>query len=164
MKKLHKILLSFTFPLVAVITAFITVCIVAVVIFAVRLVIGTNCYHYFYQNNPFYQTDTYWETTDGKITLYVTEGGNGKLYLEQNGVITEYHLEQPFKTYNVEIYSIEALEATHANSADSCCEVWKCTKIKDSEFTIVVDETTFFEVGQEITFYKTRTQEDGSLP
>ena len=44
---------------------------------------------------------------------------------------------------------------TKVTSEEDCYEKWKYLNVKNDGFTIVVEKTTFFEIGQEITFYKT---------
>ncbi len=153
MKRIQKIFLISGISLTAIKFTLIIVAIILVFVFSSRYE------HYFY-TRPCAQKNTSWVSNDGEISLSINDLGKGTICFNKNGSeISLYYCD--VHDYSAHIYDAKVLE-TKVTSEEDRYEKWKYLNVKNDEFTIVVEKTTFFEVGQEITFYKTRTQRDGS--
>ena len=147
MKRIQKIFLISGISLTTIIFSLIIVAIILVFVFSSR-------YEPYFYTRPTAQRSSVWISENGEILLRVNEKGNGTLSFKQNGTIIEYDYVDG-KNYRSEIYHL-----TDMRTSGNHYETWKYTKVGNDKFTIEVEKTTFFEVGQQITFY--RTQGDGS--
>ena len=93
-----------------------------------------------------------WRSEDGKICIYIDENRQGKASFEQNGGTTDCYFVSGY-SYYAEVYSWEVTE-TNMPTEETLYERWTYKKLKKDSFTIIVEQTTFLTVGEEISFYK----------
>ena len=104
------------------------------------------------------QPNTKWVSEDGTISLYVKINDNS---IQTTGTICTngelidiYMIEGPARSTEMHIYPIDVLKDESISSKDKY-EYWTCSYKSDEKFIATVKETTFFNVGDEITFLKT---------
>ena len=146
MKRSNKILLSLAISLEALVTIFIILAISFIFLSAKK-------YEHHFYTRPCAQKNTSWVSKDGEISLSINDLGKGTICFNKNGSeISLYYCD--VHDYSAHIYDAKVLE-TKVTSEEDRYEKWKYLNVKNDGFTIVVEKTTFFEIGQEITFYKT---------
>ena len=119
-------------------------------------------YHKAFQWKMSNQLNTQWVSEDGTIAFNVNGEhvitGTMKVHDE---VIDIYIEVEPEASSGIHIYPIDALE-DEIISTDDEYEKWICSYKSESNFVAMVKETTFYEVGQEITFYRIEYDEHQS--
>ena len=76
----------------------------------------------------------------------------GRVVFEQNGSTIEGYFISERGRY-ASVYSWEVAE-TKTVTPEALYERWAYSKVKKDSFTITVQKTTFWEIGEEITFHK----------
>ena len=129
----------------AIFVTFVTVCI------AFALYIRAN-YKYWYGIRPCDQPNTTWVSDDNQIVFTVGEDGKGVGTILHSG--EEIEISAIFSV-SVEIFVSPPGELSNDRlKREGCCEVWYGYDFTENEFTVIVLETTYFEVDQEIHFRK----------
>ena len=120
-----------------------------------------GCLYKNYEGNlPIDQPGRKWVSEDGSIVLYTNENQKTTGSMVVNGD------EIPFVFSNgngvsIGIYSIEVQNQSVRDVKDRY-ELWVGDFNRKDKFTVTVKETTYFEVGQKITFYRVDDDEDSS--
>ena len=133
-----------------------------------------------YHRKPSGQPDSKWRSEDGSVVFTIggyTEletvvVGNGRVvpaivYSGEPGTIfTEDGPINIFVHFSAGT-SISVTSEVDDSGNDHCYEVWNCSYKSKKHFIATVQETTFFEVGQKIEFYRIDEEEfntDGLVP
>lgn len=97
---------------------------------------------------PTNQENTRWESEDGRIVFTVDENKytTGVIRMEDDSVVEIYVVEPIGIGNTIFICPIDDIEKIY--------EWWSCEYKSRKEFTVTVDQTTFFEVGQTIIFHR----------
>lgn len=119
-----------------------------------------------YKLSPAHQANTTWSSTDGSITFHMDNN------CETTGTITVNEETHDVVIYfdagtSMHVYSADILEDTqepyeHENEY-YLREKWSCVFTSKSTFYIKVKETTYFEIGDTITFKKVNNTEDEKI-
>ena len=142
-----KTLLTLLISVSAIILLVIIVCLTFLVINVCR-------YRSYLELRPSSQKNTTWSSEDNQILLHIDESGKGKLTFEENGSVIECYFVSE-QGYCASVYDIEALENNRLGLyPEEYYERWAYSKTTKDSFTIVVEKSTFFEVGDKITFNK----------
>ena len=98
------------------------------------------------------QLDTQWISEDGTIVFNVNDKYMITGTMEVNGETIEVFVAtEPERGMGLHIYPIGDLEDGVLEQA-SKYEKWQCSYKSDNKFVATVKQTTFYEVGQKITF------------
>lgn len=108
-------------------------------------------YKYWLGNRPMDQPNTIWVSKDGTVTIEVDENKRATGYFIIDGKRTDFYLTA--RAVTIEVYSIDVLEMTGLHPDDQY-EEWAADFTYGDHFTVKVSKTTFFKVGQKITFYR----------
>lgn len=126
-----------------------------VIIFIIMAVILSGCdsesFRQMLDNSPERQPGTYWSNEEKTVLFQVDNN-----YKEFGVIYTESDI------INIYIYMVARVEIfnVHYDDADSdAFEKWDFTVISDREFTATVKKTTYFNVGDELTFHKISREE-----
>ena len=114
----------------------------------------TGCvYKAFYGNRPSDQPETTWSSADGSIIMYIdSEGiGHGTLYIE-NEIVEFLYANGPGP--ELYLYLPTAVDDTGVWHYEYMLEEWYGIYRSDNHFKAIVKNTTFFEEGQKILFYR----------
>lgn len=107
------------------------------------------------------QPNTKWESDDESIVFSVNDSCLATGTMNVNGEIIEVFItEGPPRSRQMFVYPLDVLELEIIPEKDRY-EYWICSYESENEFMATVEETTFYEVGQRITFNKIESQ---SLP
>lgn len=104
-----------------------------------------------YENSPAYQWGTKWES---KYARFSSEGYFlGTLETESGSIDVQFFI------YKYDIYVLSVEEGLNSYllppESGEYLEKWTCEYLKKDKFIAVVEETTYFEEGKEIIFYRT---------
>ena len=128
-------------------------CAVFFLIFIIAVVLY-GMYIYRYEGKrPSDQPDTEWISEDGSIKFYVDEN------LYATGSMNIKDTEIPFifsgeiRGERIHIYAIEA-KGREGLYPEERYETWRGNFKRKDKFIVTVEETTYFKVGQKITFYR----------
>ncbi|CDM67737.1 putative membrane protein [Clostridium bornimense] len=129
-------------------------------IFFCALVLYGVCINWYKGNRPCDQPSTEWVSEDGSIKIHVDENQQATGSMNIKGT------EIPFIFENgpgerVWIYSIEAKGRLGLYPEEEY-ETWMGNFNREDKFTVTVEKTTYFEVGQKITFYRVDDEDDSS--
>ena len=133
---------------------------ITVVVFFIALALY-GMYIYRYEGKrPIDQPGRSWISEDGSIILNTDENQ------ETTGSMTIDGVEIPFLFVDgqgevIYIYSIDARNRDVLYPEDKY-ETWMGSFNRKDKFTVTVEKTTYFEVGQKITFYRVDDEEDSS--
>ena len=113
--------------------------------------------HIYEGNRPIDQPDKRWVSEDGDIMLYTdkTQRTTGSMIIDGKEIEI---LFRDGEGKNIYIFPNE----TKVQDIKKCYELWVGDFILEDEFTITVKKTTYFKVGQKITFYRVDDEEDSS--
>ncbi len=100
---------------------------------------------------PSQQKNTSWRSDDGEVFVYIDEDSKGKLTFTKNDETAYYFVSGP--GYIASVYCWDVVE-TNVLTDEARYEKWRYTKCSENSFTITVEQTTFFDEGDNITFYK----------
>lgn len=126
--------------------------ITVVVLFIALTLYGMYIYRY-EGKRPSDQPGTEWISEDGSIKFYVDEN------LYATGSMNIKDTEIPFifsgeiRGERIHIYAIEA-KGREGLYPEERYETWRGNFKRKDKFTVTVEETTYFKVGQKITFYR----------
>ena len=138
--------------------------IVGVAIFLLICLFGVvlyGMYIYRYEGKrPSDQPGTEWISEDESIVVHVDKNN------QSTGSMTIDGVEIPFLFVDgqgevIYIYSIDARNRDGLYPEDKY-ETWMGSFNRKDKFTVTVEKTTYFEVGQKITFYRVDDEEDSS--
>ena len=131
---------------------FLLICLFGVVLYGM--------YIYRYEGKrPSEQPGTDWISEDGSIKFYVDEN------LYATGSMNIKDTEIPFifsgeiRGERIHIYAIEA-KGREGWYPEERYETWRGNFKRKDKFTVTVEKTTYFEVGEKITFYRVDDEED----
>lgn len=109
------------------------------------------------------QLNTKWVSEDGTIVFNVNDSYSATGTMNLNGeVVDVYMVEGPARSEEMHIYPISVLEKESIPEKDKY-EYWLCSYKSEKEFVATVKKTTFYEVGQKITFYRVDEIEDSEM-
>ena len=106
----------------------------------------------FIKRKPCNQPNTNWESENGLIKFSVNSNGNAVGKFEGNDEIVEFYLVNDTGS-GIHVFPINVLEKDIIDTNDQL-EYWLCSYKSKRKFIATVKETTYFEVGQKITFYR----------
>ena len=133
--------------------------ITVVVLFIALTLYGMYIYRY-EGKRPIDQLGRSWISEDGSIILNTDENQ------ETTGSMTIDGVEIPFLFVDGqgEVIYIDSIEAKDRLGLypEETYEKWIGDFIWKDKFTVTVEKTTYFEVGQKITFYRVDDEEDSS--
>ncbi len=140
------------FRLIIIIISFLLLFVVGVFIAYLH---SYSYYYYYLDTEPCAQWNTTWISEDGKIVINIHDHGKGgTVSFKQNGVVTNCYFESD-RGYFADVYSLEALEQNRLGLyPEEHYERWAYKIVKEDTFTICVEQTTFLQIGNTITFYK----------
>ena len=126
---------------------------ITVVVFFIALALY-GMYIYRYEGKrPSEQPGTEWISEDGSIKFYVDEN------LYATGSMNIKDTEIPFifsgeiRGERIHIYAIEA-KGREGLYPEERYETWRGNFKRKDKFTVTVEETTYFKIGQKIRFYR----------
>ena len=99
---------------------------------------------------PCDQPDTSWISEDGSIYFYVDEGHRSTGTMQVDGENIDVYVAMGLGA-TIRIYPLSSLQGNTVKG--ECIEEW-IGKFKKDKFTAKVLETTYFEEGQKIKFYR----------
>ena len=132
---------------------FLLICLFGVVLYGMYI----NLYK---GNRPCDQPGTEWVSEDGSIKIHVDENQQATGSMNINGTEIPFILELGSGKM-MWIDSIEAKDRLGLYPEETY-EKWIGDFIWEDKFTVTVEKTTYFEVGQKITFYRVDDEEDSS--
>lgn len=88
-----------------------------------------------------------WQSTDNMITIYVDSDGKGYCNIILDNEIIDFYVDF-YLDVNITFYDIDHYWKTGIRKG---IEIWT-TKCREEKFVATVEDTTYFEVGQEFTF------------
>ena len=110
-----------------------------------------------YHRKSTLQDNTSWKSADGTISYCVNESASGVGTLIVGDKILNIYLFEDFGRgmYILpgELYDSEKIDSKHDRY-----EYWECSFKSKEHFVATVIETTFFEIGQKIEFYRVAGQ------
>ena len=106
-------------------------------------------------NRPVDQPGTTWISEDLSMHIQIDENQQGKIYIQVDE--EEYEFLFTCAAVDIEIYKLEAKDRPGLY-AEELPEIWESDFLTDSQFTATVKKTTFFNVGDTITFYRTNNE------
>ncbi len=128
----------------------------AMVIIPMVLVL-TGCKNIFIEyKRPDNQLGSKWLSSDKKIELVIRRDYDHDSYCyitADNGESSSYILCFFDMGAGLYLYDKEAADMDAFND-NNRYEQWKCQPVNRRKFVVTVEKTTFFEVGQKITFYR----------
>ena len=146
MRLFEKIIIGFAI--------FILICLFGVVLYGM--------YIYRYEGKrPSDQPDTEWISEDGSIEIYVDENQHATGSMNIKGTEIPFIFSGEIRGERIWIYAIEAKDRLGLYPEEEY-ETWRGNFKRKDKFTVTVEETTYFEVGQKITFYRVDDEEDSS--
>lgn len=105
------------------------------------------------------QLNTKWISEDGTIVFSVNDNHLVTGTIDVNGKVMEiYIVTEPEAGTGMHIYPISVLEYESKSEEDKY-EYWICSYETEKEFIATVRKTTFYGVGQKITFHKVSQEE-----
>lgn len=100
------------------------------------------------------QPNTHWVSSDGTINFYVDSNRKATGTMLVNGERMEIYMnEGQLRSSEMNIYTIDILSKERIEIEDKY-EHWVCSYESESMFVATVEKTTFYEIGQEIVFYR----------
>lgn len=130
------------------------------IIFIIAVVLYGVCINWYKGNRPCDQPGTEWVSEDGSIKIHVDENQQATGSMNINGTEIPFILELGSGKM-MWIDSIEAKDRLGLYPEETY-EKWIGDFIWEDKFTVTVEKTTYFEVGQKITFYRVDDEEDSS--
>ncbi len=123
------------------------------IVFLITILLS-GCQNYTdYIREPVHFPESKWRSSDGSIVFYVDETcfARGTIALKDRDVevFFTFHVDAPVMS----IYPIEMIDTRYWTSGDQY-EDMDCDYKSKKHFVATVVHTTFFEVGQEIEFYR----------
>lgn len=130
------------------------------IIFIIAVVLYGVCINWYKGNRPSDQPGTEWFSEDESIVIHVDKNN------QSTGSMIIGGTEIPFLFLDgqgevIYIYSIDARNRDVLYPEDKY-ETWMGSFNRKDKFTVTVEKTTYFEVGQKITFYRVDDEEDSS--
>lgn len=122
------------------------------------LIIFTACvllslYSCNYANTPNYnmleQIDSYWQTEDGSVWLYVYDTYKAAGKIEKDDAVQTVYINYDIYHRTYEIYSIDAFSQLLLQE-EHRVEVWKIKSANENNCTITVQEGKFFQKEEEL--------------
>lgn len=117
--------------------------------------IFTN-YKTYLGKRPCDQPGTVWKSDDGAITFSIDESGVGKGWIDIHGESVPIVVLIGPAT-GVDIYPLSSIVQNNETMevfGNTCLEHWLGTFKKDSEFIAVVEDSTYYSIGDRIYFYR----------
>ena len=110
-----------------------------------------SIYKTYIGREPTWQPYTTWVSEDGNITIKIDSGGEGSgtIVADEDTIPFYYAAAGP----TLYLYKSEAADSP-AIYQEWQYECWVGSFRYYDRFTVTVEETTFFEVGDKITFYR----------
>lgn len=124
-------------------------CAVFFLIFIIVVVLYGMYINWYKGNRPIDQPNKKWVSEDGSIKLSTDENQRTTGSMIINGKEIEI-LFLDGEGKNIHIFPIE----TKVRDINDRYELWVGDFISEDKFTVTVEKTTYFEVGQKITFYR----------
>jgi len=103
---------------------------------------------------PTNQLNTIWLSADKNIQIVVSENYKAKIYFKKIDPLVAYRFSD----------GLDRKATVHAPLNEEIVgdifylgeryETWKFIEVTENSFTVVVEETSFFEIGDELRFYK----------
>ena len=136
-------------------------CAVFFLIFIIAVVLY-GMYIYRYEGKrPSDQPDTEWISEDGSIKFYVDENQHATGSMNIKGTEIPFIFSGEIGGERIWVYAIEAKDRLGLYPEEEY-ETWRGNFKRKDKFTVTVEKTTYFEVGQKITFYRVDDEEDSS--
>ena len=134
-----------------------------IICFTITLVIIlitlTGCWWYksFQKNIPIEQPNTKWISENKQVTFWVDENGHVTGIIENGDDIISVEFGMGITT-DILIYFLENVKPNEDGSGDivtgPILEHWSTEYDHYDHFTVTVERTTYFHVGDKITFYR----------
>lgn len=106
---------------------------------------------YWIGKRPCDQPNTNWATEDGTISFSIDENGNGtgKIVIDGETIDIDIGFGPATQIY---ISPLENVDGDHVYGYS--IEYWTGDSYRSDRFTATVEKTTYFEVGEKLTFYR----------
>ena len=101
-----------------------------------------------YTRNPTAQYNTKWISDDKSITFSVDNNGNATGTMILDNQVLKFCLYSDVS--GIYIYTLDQ----DGNKSENMCESWLGSYKSKKKFVATVKETTYFQVGQKMTFYQ----------
>ena len=102
--------------------------------------------------SPFRQEDTKWASDDGTINFYVDSDRKATGEMVVDGECIEFYITDNMAA-EISIYDKRVLDDEFIKEEDMY-ENWICSYKSKDRFVATVEKTTYFKVGQKISFKK----------
>ena len=133
---------------------FLLICLFGVVLYGMYI----NLYK---GNRPCDQPGTEWVSEDGSIEIYVDENQYATGSMNIKGTEIPFIFSGEIRGERIHIYAIEA-KGREGLYPEERYETCRGNFKRKDKFTATVEKTTYFKVGQNITFYRVDDEEDES--
>lgn len=104
------------------------------------------------KKRPCSQPNTKWVSEDNTISFYVDENCVSTGQIDIDGEIVDFYLTNDMGL-GVHLFSLKVLD-TNIETLEDEYEYWLCSFKSKKKFIATVKRTTYFHVGDKITFYK----------
>ena len=129
------------------------------IIFIIAVVLYGVCINWYKGNRPCDQPGTEWVSEDGSIEIYVDENQYATGSMNIKGTEIPFIFSGEIRGEIIDIYAIEA-KGREGLYPEERYETWRGNFKRKDKFTVTVEKTTYFEVGEKITFYRVDDEED----
>lgn len=130
--------------------------IVLSLLFIVTVAFVLTHYKSYLGKRPCDQPGTVWKSNNGAITFSIDDLGAGTGTINHNGETVDIAVEIGPAT-GLDVYPLSSVVRDgdiRTISGDARLEHWVGTFKKDSEFTAEVKESTYYDIGDKIHFYR----------
>ncbi len=107
------------------------------------------------EHRPDSQYNTTWVSEDEKIKIVVAEKFEAKIYFEEVQTQNEFDFScGNAETAHIRVITDEDVASVYKSNLGEKYETWKFIEVEQNSFTVVIQETRFFKIGDKIKFYK----------